>query len=101
MSDALPLPPRPNIEYYKKLAKDLQGACQSSDTAAFRTWAERLVGDEREARNLEQRWRKFRQTHTDCALTAAQFFVALEHGFKSWPKFAAHLQALADEASGV
>ena len=24
MSEALPLPPRPNIEQYKKLAKDLQ-----------------------------------------------------------------------------
>jgi hypothetical protein len=30
MSDALPLPPRPNLGQYKKLAKDLQGACNSS-----------------------------------------------------------------------
>ncbi len=31
MSDALPLPPRPNLEQYKKLAKELRQACQSSD----------------------------------------------------------------------
>ena len=29
--DALPLPPRPNLEQYKKLAKDLVKAWKSSD----------------------------------------------------------------------
>jgi hypothetical protein len=38
MSDALPLPPRPNLEQYKKLAKDFQLACKSSDPGAIRKW---------------------------------------------------------------
>ncbi len=32
MSDALPLPPRPNLNQYKKLAKDLQHACKSGES---------------------------------------------------------------------
>jgi len=39
MSDALPLPPRPNVDQYKKLAKDFQRACKSSDPGAIRDWA--------------------------------------------------------------
>ena len=39
MSDALPLPPRPNIEQYKKLARDFQHACKSGEPAAVREWA--------------------------------------------------------------
>ena len=37
--DALPLPPRPNLDQYKKLAKDLLKAAQSADPTAIRTWA--------------------------------------------------------------
>jgi hypothetical protein len=40
MSDALPLPLRPNLEQYKKLAKDFQDACTSGD-GAIRDWAAR------------------------------------------------------------
>jgi hypothetical protein len=43
MSNALPLAPRPNLEQYKKLAKDLQEACKSSDPGAIRQWAARWV----------------------------------------------------------
>src|SRR5207253_9918103 len=39
MSDALPLPPRPNLEQYKKRAKDLVKICKSGDRDAFRAWA--------------------------------------------------------------
>ena len=39
MSDALPFPPRPNLEQYKKLANDFQHACQASDPGAIREWA--------------------------------------------------------------
>ena len=37
--DALPLPPNPNLEQYKKRAKDLLKASQSPDPTAIRTWA--------------------------------------------------------------
>ena len=41
--DALPLPPRPSLEQYKKRAKDLLKASQSSDPAAIRAWAARWI----------------------------------------------------------
>ena len=39
MSDALPLPPRPNLDQYRKLARDLQQACKSGEANAVRAWA--------------------------------------------------------------
>ena len=41
--EALPLPARPNLEQYKKLAKDLVKACRSGDPAAIRDWAVRWI----------------------------------------------------------
>ena len=34
MSDALPLPPRPDIDHYRKLAKELRRACRTGENAA-------------------------------------------------------------------
>src|SRR5262245_9714016 len=121
MSDALPLPPRPNLEQYKKLAKDFQQACKSSDPGAIRDWAARwaetIVGLQGleitpevrrridfEAERMEHRWNEFKQTNeraARCTLSAAQFFVARGHGFASWPKFAKHLEGLARADSPV
>ena len=36
--DALPLPARPNLDQYKKLAKDLARAANSADPSALRAW---------------------------------------------------------------
>ena len=41
--DALPLTPRPNLEQYRKLAKDLIKACKSGDATAIRMWAIRWI----------------------------------------------------------
>ena len=121
MSDALPLPPRPNREQYKKLAKDFQHACKSSDPGAIRDWAARWVEAiaqlqgleitpevrrhiDQEADRIEQRWRNFKKTNegaSRCTLADAQFFVARGHGFASWPKFAKHLEGLARANSPV
>jgi hypothetical protein len=49
MSDALPLPSRPNLDHYRKVAKDLQLACRSQKPDAVRDWAKRLVETESEA----------------------------------------------------
>jgi hypothetical protein len=35
-SDALSLPPHPNLEQYKKLARDFQRACKSADAGTIR-----------------------------------------------------------------
>lgn len=121
MSDAIPIPPRPNLEQYKKLAKDFQRACKLSDPGALRDWAARwaetvarLQGLEVtpevrrridfEAERIEQRWHKFKQTNqraTRCTLADAQFFIARGHGFASWPKFVKHLEGLARANSPV
>ncbi|MCI0391102.1 MAG: ankyrin repeat domain-containing protein [Acidobacteria bacterium] len=121
MSDALPLPPRPNLEQYKKLAKDFQHACKSGDPGAIRDWAARWVETiarlqgleitpevqrqiDGEAERIEYRWRKFKETNERagrCALADAQFFIARGHGFANWPKFARHIEALARANSPV
>jgi ankyrin repeat protein len=121
MSDALPLPPRPNLGQYKKLAKDFQHACKSSAPGAICVWAARWAATiarlqgleitpeirrqiDLDAERIEQRWRKSKKTNEGaarCTLADAQFFVARGHGFASWPKFAKHLEALARVHSPV
>lgn len=93
MSDALSLPARPNLEQYKKLAKDLQHACKSGDPGAIRQWAARaketiarLQGLEitpqvrneigNEAQRVEQRWHDFRKSNEHagrCTLAGARW----------------------------
>jgi len=124
MSDALPLPPRPNLDQYRKLARDLQRAARESRPDAFRRWASRWVETlarlrgqsnppdaadpvaavAREVEHMKRRWRRFIDSSDRASafkLTDAQFFIAREHGFASWPAFAAHLEALAHESSPV
>jgi hypothetical protein len=40
---ALPLPPHPSIEQYKKLAKELSRACNAGDPSAIREWAAKWI----------------------------------------------------------
>src|SRR5207244_3993270 len=87
MSDAIPLPPRPNLEQYKKLAKDLLAACRSDDSGAVRGWATRW---RRDALPLATRLGAERIGK----LADAQFFIARAHGFESWPKFAANIMVI-------
>src|SRR5579871_5711550 len=63
--DAKELPPRPNLEQYKKQAKELV--------------------------------RSKRNSGLRCTLSDAQFSIARDHGFESWPKFAKHIRALTGE----
>jgi len=120
MSDALPLPPRPNLEQYKKLARDFQQACQSTDPDSIRQWAARWVdtltrlhgtaawqsvkGRENAPEDIERRWNQLKKTSGNvarCTLAGAQFFLAREHGFSSWPVFARHVQEMARANSSV
>jgi hypothetical protein len=55
------LPDRPNLEQYKKQAKDLVRRGKAGNPSSTIT------------------------------LTEAQFTIAREHGFDSWPKFAQHI----------
>jgi WD40 repeat protein len=101
MSDALPLPPRPNLEQYRNLARDLQRAVRAADPEKFARWMARWP---RDVDRLERRLREFVRSPDRAAefkLTDAQFFVAREHGFASWPAFVAHLEGLTNDSSTV
>jgi len=116
--DALPLPRRPNLERYKKLAKDLVEACQSVDPDAIGDWAEAWVRmlvrqsgiklGRKESRAIV-RWTEqveaFAQRRLSnkeqCRLADAQFVIARSHGFESWAKFSKHLAALSQKNSLV
>lgn len=115
--DVLPLPPRPDVEHYRKRAKDLVKAYQSGD-GAIHSWATRWVetllelqtGDSRRPatrRDVEHfagqiaDFARERLTGADGALSQAQFVVARAHGFASWPKLVRHIEGLASTASEV
>lgn len=113
--DALPLPRRPNLERYKKLAKDLVKVCKSADPNAIGDWAEAWVkmlvrrsGIElgrREAVRI-RRWTEqveafAQRTLSKCRLADAQFVIARSHGFESWPRFTKHLAALGQKSSVI
>src|SRR5881275_718891 len=104
--DAVPLTPRPNLDQYRKLAKDLVKACRSSDVDAVRTWAigwiTRLAALPQRPKTLQtmaeitagagrvEEFARQQFSRNTCSLTTAQFVLARAHGFASWPKFASH-----------
>jgi ankyrin repeat protein len=126
MLDALPLPPRPNLEQYKKQAKELLKACKAGDPAALTGWVTQWL----EAQlKIDPALASARRAYTPgeiagrirhgvermmkhlglgdaasrgaCTLTRAQFALAREHGFASWPQFASHVEALARASSPI
>lgn len=118
--DALPLPPRPSLERYKKLAKELAKACKSDDKKAIGDWADRWIrslaklSGRKNTRQTAARIGRSAHEVADfahrmllssnpgdkkCSLAAAQFVIARSHGFESWPKFSRHLEGLARKTS--
>ncbi|HKO58379.1 MAG TPA: ankyrin repeat domain-containing protein [Thermoanaerobaculia bacterium] len=93
--EALPLPPHPDLEHYRKLAKALVKSYESSQ---LRDWVMRWVPPD-----LTDEVEEFAKRKLDerCALTTAQFVIARSHGFESWPKFARHIDGLLRERSSV
>ena len=115
--EALPLTPRPNLEQYRRLAKDLVKACRAGDPTAIRAWAIRWIDRlatlqhgpktlqtaseiDASAGRVEEFSRK-QFSRSKCSLTTAQFVIARAHGFASWPKFVSHLESLQDSTSTV
>ncbi|MDI6101707.1 ankyrin repeat domain-containing protein [Actinoplanes sp. NEAU-A12] len=70
------LPAHPDLDYYRKQAKDLHRAYAAGDAAA-----EARVGEVLGGRGTKR-----------FQLTDAQFVLAQEHGFESWAKFRAHIE---------
>lgn len=114
--DTLPLPPRPNLEQYKKRAKDLVKAAKSHDESAVRSWASDWLNAlakslnlsvtpvvqrgllDRAISTLEARVREHtmgpRTAHATFTLSDAQFLIARAHGFENWSRFVGHVDRL-------
>jgi hypothetical protein len=120
--DALPLPSRPSVERYRRLAKELVKSCKSDDPAAIGLWATRWIqalaalqretdalrhGTEINARAdqvaefARKKLSSRDESSSRCALPDAQFVIARAHGFLSWPKFVKHIESLARATSPV
>src|SRR5438132_5095800 len=85
------LPARPNLDQYKKQAKELVKAAKAGNARAFALMREHHPRFTH-ASDDELRRRKF-------ALADAQLIVARWHGFESWPKFATHIDTITSESS--
>jgi dienelactone hydrolase len=80
------LPPNPDLEQYKKQAKELLKTCTDARPEALaRIWNHhpRL----KHAPDLEAE-------HKSLKLSDAQLVIAREHGFESWPRFAVHVRSI-------
>ncbi len=120
--DSLPLPSGPNLEQYKKQAKNLVKACKSGHSGAIRTWAKNWVDALVASAHLTitpglpvriDRWedqvedfarRKLcgsRQGKAKCVLADAQYVIARAHGFENWASLAMHIALLSRESSPV
>jgi hypothetical protein len=109
--DALPLPPRPNLDQYRKRAKGLVAAAGAGQADAVRTWAEgwltaltRSLGLTRspgyQALLKQAVGKLVDRTNTQIAaasrrfgLADAQHLIAGVHGFENWAAFAQHVEA--------
>ena len=120
--DALPLPPHPNLEQYKKLAKELVKACKSEQSEAIGDWVVRWMEGlarlneteltpkvraniDRRSPQIEQFIRSKLQSPEpqarSCVLADAQFVIARSHGFLTWLRFVQHLESLSESSSSI
>jgi hypothetical protein len=76
------LPPRPNLDQLRKQAKDLLKACRSGDPAALQRFEENRPP------------RAEGSTGRTAKLGDAQFVIAREYGFATWPKLKEHIESL-------
>ncbi len=112
--DALPLPPRPNANQYKKLAKDLLRVSKSPEDGALEQWARSWTKHLVELSGLDitrqlpvraERWANQvasfarKKLSANAKLSDAQFVIARSQGFPSWPKFLKHIESAATPGS--
>ena len=94
------LPSRPNIELYKKLAKDVVKAWKQPGT--IRWEGQDIPIDRYHISQRHPRLEKLSPEEIDRAkfvLADAQFIIAREYGFESWPKFVAGIEdAIANQS---
>src|SRR5271170_4903307 len=96
--DAKPLPARPSLEQYKKQAKELVKSFRAEQS---RKSADSEAIPSESIQRVKRSHPRFADlgshqiASTRFALADAQFVIAREHGFESWPKFAKHVEELA------
>ena len=116
---ALPLPLRPSLERYRKIAKELVRACKSGQPENLHAWAGQWVQALVRLSGIDitpqlpvhiRKWvddvesftrRQMLLDEDTCTLADAQFVLARSHGFESWPKFVRHLESLAARNSSA
>jgi hypothetical protein len=87
-SDVRPLPARPNLEFERKQAKKLLAALHTGDAEALARVRAKL----KQSANTKP---------DEFQLSDAQFAIAREYGFSSWPKLVEYFETLAiHELSG-
>lgn len=87
--DAKQLPARPNLEQFRKQAKELLKGRRSSDSI-------------QRIKNFHPRLRELTEAQLEAfSLADAQWVIAREHAFESWPKFIEHIRATARSDSPV
>jgi hypothetical protein len=113
--DTLPLPPRPDIEQYRKRAKSLVAAAKAADHNAVKQWSAdwldalaKLVdveitpfvqgsfdrAIERLNRDVAARKQKARAASEEFSLADAQHLIAQAHSYENWASFAQEVAAL-------
>lgn len=112
--NSLPLPQHPDLQQYKKLAKELLRAGQSPDPDAIRNWSTNWVKGLVERSGIEittqlpvrtDGWIRdvanFAQAKLPdgSKLSDAQFVIARSHGFPSWPAFVRQIRKATDTDS--
>jgi ankyrin repeat protein len=113
--DTLPLPPRPDIEQYRKRAKSLADAANSVDPVAVTQWAtdwlkaltklldieitpfvqgsfDRAV--QRLTEEVTTRRNRARDAGGKFALSDAQHLIAQAHSYENWASLAAEIESL-------
>jgi hypothetical protein len=75
------LPPKPSLEQLRKRAKDLLRALRAGDARALARF-----------RDGHPAWRQVEKS--GAALHDAQWVLAREYGFESWPRLAAHVETI-------
>jgi ankyrin repeat protein len=120
-TEALPLPPNPNVEQYRKLAKELLAVVKSGDAAAIHAWTRHWFAQlarlsrpdchrpedriDHEARRFVAYWTGERKPKDipppRAALAHAQYIVARVHGFASWAELVRHIETIAQRDSAV
>jgi hypothetical protein len=89
------VPAHPSLEQYKKQAKDLLKSVKSGNLQMVQSILQRLKQDHPRPGRLAELELK----EAELRLADAQFLIARDYGFESWPRFAKHIESLARESS--